>query len=246
MKIGSSARRCLALLVGLTVLAAPHAAGAAEADAQRRTITVVGVGRERGAPDTAALRFGVEHTAPSAAAASQAAAKSATHVIEALRKEVGDDGRVETAGFQLNPVYRQQPERGVGRERGPEITGYTAVNEVTVETRRVASVGAMIDAAIAAGAARVNSLAFTIAEPAPLQARALKAAGADAAAQAAAIAAALNLRLKDVLEASTDAAVRPQPQRYGAMRAEAALAPTPIEPGEVTTEARLRVTYGVE
>ncbi len=131
---------------------------------------------------------------------------------------------------------------------GPEIVGYTAMHTVAVETHQIDQVGARIDSAIAAGAARVDSLAFTIENTAPVEARALRAAGDDAAAQAAAIAAALKVALKHVLEAATEGVARPMPYKYGgiAMRAEAMQADTAIAPGEVTTEARLRVTYAIE
>src|SRR5437762_115290 len=66
-----------------------------------RTITVVGIGRERATPDRAELRIAVEQTAPSAQAASQQAAKATTQVIDALRKLVAPDGRVDTASYQL-------------------------------------------------------------------------------------------------------------------------------------------------
>ena len=222
---------------------APSPAGARH----QRTITVVGVGRERGTPDRAELRVAVEQTAPTAQAASQQAAKAAGQVIEALRKEVGPEGRVDTASYQLTPVYRSD-NRTPGRERSPEIVGYTALNQLAVRTRRLDAVGTLIDAAIGAGAARVDTLSFAIAYPAPLQAAALRAAGADAAAQAAAIAESLHVTLRAVVEASTEAMERPLPQRFATamMRSEAAMAPTPIEPGEVTSEARVRVTYGIE
>ncbi|MGH7893812.1 MAG: SIMPL domain-containing protein [Candidatus Binatia bacterium] len=237
-----------ALASCLFVFVTAPAASAADPNATSRSITVVGLGRERGTPDIAQLQFAVEQTAPSARAASQAAAKASTSVIEALRSEVGSAGKVETAGFSLNPVYRPASEQAPRHERRPEIVGYTAVNEITVQTRRIDGVGALIDAAITAGAARIGNLSFTIENPAAIQARALQAAGADAAAQAAAIAEALHVHLTGVLEATTDAMARPLPQPYGrlAMQAEAAMAQTPIEPGEVTTEARLRVTYGIE
>src|SRR5260221_303009 len=85
-------------------------------------------------------------------------------------------------------------------------------------------------------------------DPAPLQARALRAAGADAQAQASAIAESLKVSLHGVLEASTDAVDRPMPQRFAGalMRTEAAMATTPIDPGEVSTEARVRVTYAID
>ncbi len=215
-------------------------------DHRSRTISVVGVGRERATPDRADLRIAVEQTAPSAQAASQQAAKAASQVIDALRKIVGPDGRVDTASYQLNPVYRSD-NRTPPREHGPEIVGYTALNQLAVQTRHLDAIGTLIDAAIAAGAARVDMLSFTIADPAPAQAAALRAAGSDAAAQAAAIAESLHVSLKGVLEASTESMERPLPQRFSPMmRAEAAMASTPIEPGEVTTDARVRVTYGIE
>jgi uncharacterized protein YggE len=81
------------------------------AEESPRNITVVGVGRELGAPDLARISFAVEQTAPTAQAASQAAAKSATQLVDALRKQLGEDGKVQTSGYNLNPVYRQETER---------------------------------------------------------------------------------------------------------------------------------------
>jgi uncharacterized protein YggE len=243
------ARRIQALALVAAALALPAAHAAAGEDTRPRSITVVGAGTERGAPDTASLQLTVEHTAETAAAATRAAAESADRVIAALRTEVGPEGRVDTAGFSVSPVYRHDVERSApGKPSRPEIVGYVAVNQVRVETRKVREVGALIDAAIAAGAARVGGLSFTIADPAPFQARALKAAGRDAASQAGAIAEALGVRLAHVLHASTETGVVRPVDHMGrmALAAEAMTVPTPIEPGEVVTEARLRVTYAIE
>lgn len=234
----------LALVVGLGPVPAVRAE-----DAPLRNITVVGVGRELGTPDLARIGFGVEHTAPTAQAAGQEAAKKATALLEALRKQVGDDGKVQTGGYHLNPVYRQETERlPPDRPRRPEIVGYTASNDIDVETRKVDAVGALIDAAIAAGAARVGEISFGLRDPGPARNRALKAAGADAAGQAAAIAEALQVRVVRVLEATTESTPGPvfYKRREMAMAADAMAMATPIEPGDVTTEVRLRVTYGIE
>src|SRR5689334_5768020 len=237
-----------ALCLGALCLAGAAHAQEATPDRSRHTITVVGVGHERSRPDTADLRIAIEQNAPTAQAASQQAAKAATQALDALRKLVGGDGRVETAGYQLNPIYRtERPDPQNPKPRGPEIVSYTAVSQLAVRTSKLDSVGSLIDAAIAAGAARVDSLAFTIADPTPVQAAALRAAGADAASQAAAIADALKVTLRGVLEASTDSVERPMPRQFGAMmRAEAAATTTPIDPGDVTTEARVRVVYAID
>jgi uncharacterized protein len=235
----------IALLTALSVITAVPRAASGE-DMSPRNITVVGVGREQGAPDSAHVSFAVEQTAPTAQAAGQAAAKSATDLLDTLRKHVGGDGKVETGGFQLNPVYRQDSQRQPpDRPYRPEIIGYTATNQVEVETRKVDGVGGLIDAAVAAGATRVGDVSFKLRDPAPARNRALKSAGADAAGQAAAIADALQLRLTRVLEATTEPTSGPILYKRGMAMAAESVA-TPIEPGDVTTEVRLRVTYGIE
>ncbi|HEY2387319.1 MAG TPA: SIMPL domain-containing protein [Candidatus Binatia bacterium] len=242
-------RLVAALCLGALALGARAHAQDPTPDRLRHTITVVGVGRERGRPDTVDLRIAIEQNAPTAQAASQQAAKAATQVVDALRKLVGADGRVETSGYQLNPIYRtERPDPQNPKPRGPEIVSYTAVNQLAVRTSKLDSVGTLIDAAIAAGASRVDSLAFTVADPMPLQAAALRSAGIDAASQAAAIADALKVTLHGVLEASTDSVERPMPRQFSGamMRAEAATAATPIDPGDVTTEARVRVVYAID
>ncbi len=221
-------------------------AGADEAPLPRN-ITVVGVGREVGSPDLARITFAVEEAAPTAAAASQAAAKSATTLIEALKKQLGEDGKVESRGYNLSPVYRQETERPTadGRRR-PEIVGYSASNQVAVETKRVDGVGTFIDMAAANGASRIGDVAFTLRDAAPARNRALNTAGADAAGQAAAIADALQVKITRVLEATTESSGGPVLYKRTAMAMAADTVATPIEPGDVTTEVRLRVTYGIE
>ncbi len=229
------------------VLATGIAASDIGAEEPPRNITVVGVGREIGAPDVARLSFAVERTAPTAQAASQAAAKSATQLVESLRKPLGEDGKVQTSGYDLRPVYRQETERlPPDRPRRPEIVAYTASHEVQLETRRLDGVGALIDTAASAGATRIGEVAFGLRDPGPARNRALKAAGTDASGQAAAIAEALQLRVTRVLEATTESGVAAVPYRRAAMAMAAEAVATPIEPGDVTTEARLRVTYAIE
>ncbi|MEO6025793.1 MAG: SIMPL domain-containing protein [Candidatus Binatia bacterium] len=221
--------------------------GAAMGEESPRNITVVGVGREQGTPDVARIEFAVEQTAPTAQAAGQAAAKSATQLVDALRKQLGEDGKVQTAGYQLNPVYRQDNDRQPpDRPHRPEIVGYTATNQIQTETRRVDGVGALIDIAVTAGAARIGDVSFSLRDPGPARNRAYKAAGADAAGQANAIAEALQVRIVRVLEATTETTSVPVFYKRTTMAMAADSVQTPIEPGEVTTEVRLRVTYGIE
>ena len=232
----------LAIVVNLAPCPRPT-----DAEESPRNITVVGIGREQSPPDIARIGFAVEHTAPTAQAASQAAAKSATQLVDALRKPIGEDGKVQTGGYHLTPVYRQDTERPPpDRPRRPEIVGYTVSNEINVETRRVDGVGPLIDAASAAGATRIGDASFGLRDAGPARNRALKSAGADAASQANAIAEALQVRLVRIIEATTESSGGPVFYKRTAMAMAAESIATPIEPGDVTTEVRLRVTYGIE
>ena len=235
------------IMLALALWSLAGVVGSARAEESPRNITVVGIGRELGAPDLARISFAVEQTAPTAQAASQAAAKTATQLVDALRKQVGEDGKVQTSGYNLNPVYRQETERPPpDRPRRPEIAGYTASNEVNVETKRVDGVGTLIDTAAAAGAARIGDVSFSLRDPGPARNRALKTAGSDASSQATAIAEALQVRVTRVLEATTESSSGPILYKRTAMAMAADSVATPIEPGDVTTEVRLRVTYGIE
>ena len=241
--------RVILALVMVMVMVGEFTGSPASAIAKEpaRTITVVGIGREQGAPDMARVGFAVEQTAPTAQAASQAVAKSATQLVDALRKQLGEDGKVQTGGYHLNPVYRQDTERPPpDRPRRPEIVGYTVSNEIEVETRRVDGVGSLIDTAVAAGAARIGDVSFSLRDPGPARNRALKVAGTDAAGQANAIAEALQVRVVRVIEATTESSSGPVFYKRTAMAMAAESVATPIEPGDVTTEVRLRVTYGIE
>lgn len=231
-------------LLGLG-LAAPGAATAGEQPPPR--IVVLGSGRIETPPDMVELGFAVEHTAPTAEGARKAAAASGRKVLDALTEAAGTDARVETVGYTLNPVYRPNPEpRHAKKPVPPEIVAYTAVHQISAESRRVEAVGTMIDAAIRAGAARIRNLNFTLRDPASAQDDALAAAGADAARQAKAVATSLGVRITKVLEASVERGGRPVYASHARMAMAESNADTPVAPGVVTTEARVHVTYGIE
>jgi uncharacterized protein YggE len=245
----SSRRAAFGLVTLGLVVAATGVARSAE-EQKPRSITVSGSGRVLSIPDTVELHFAVEHTAPKADDARNQAAATAKKVLEALTKAAGQGARVETSGFSLTPVYKPdpdpQPMRGVATP--PEIVAYTAVHQIRVESRQIDATGSIIDDAIRTGAARMHGLSFTLADPAAAEDQALGLAGADAARQAKAVATALGVRLGPVLNATVEGGMQPKYDmrgRFATMSAEA-MVDTPIQPGEVTTEARLQVVYGIE
>jgi len=209
-----------------------------------RNLMVSGAGEVSVAPDLAQLSFAVETTATTAAAAVADNARKSTALADALKRQIGDTGKVSTTRYSVDPVYEQR-ERGSGAAP-PRITGYVARNQVRAETRAIDSLGKLIDAATQAGANQIDGLEFTLKESAQAQRDALQRAGEDARRQAEAAAAALGVKLGRVLSATTGASPILPPRPFARVAMAEMSAPTPIDAGDVTVSATLQVTYEIE
>jgi uncharacterized protein len=178
MSAGRSAVACL-LAVFLLV-------PAAQAQTPVRTISVTGEASLTAANDTARVGFGVE-------------GRGATRPV-ALRRSSANLRKVLTAVRQLGVADRDLRTRAVSvarrrDRRGRRLPGYIARGGVTAVVRDVTQTGAVVDAAVAAGAASVNGPSFFIDDPRALLRRALVAAFGDARSKAAALAAEAGLTL---------------------------------------------------
>jgi uncharacterized protein YggE len=74
-----------------------------------------------------------------------------------LERRAGSSSTISTMGYSLRPEY-QYPREG----REPHVSGYVATNTVRVTTPDLDRLGALVDAAIAAGANRIERLRFTL------------------------------------------------------------------------------------
>ena len=233
-----------AFIVAASLIASPARAADKESkDAQVRTIEVSGNGEAHATPDLAFLNLAIETHASTAEQTASRNAALAQKIVSALKAKLGDKGKIWTGGYSLNPEYG---EPGPGRK--PTVTGYVAQNSITVQTGETNLLGALIDAAIAAGANRVNYLNFTLSNDTKPRTEAIAKAANDAQAQAQALAQALGVKLKRIARASTMSEVRPIPMGYatGEMAMARVSAPTPVEPGEVTVPATVSLVYEIE
>ncbi len=121
------------------------------------------------------------------------------------------------------------------------MQGFTAQNSVSATVRNVARAGAVIDAAVAAGANQVSGPSLTHANPAALYRQALRAAVAEARLSAQALAAASNLTLGAVT-AVVEGGSAPMPL-FAASKAADEAGSTPIEPGQQEVTASVSVTF---
>lgn len=250
--IGSLIAGCLIGLAGLSVTPArafdpTEAAEAVEAPAPPpeapaagqvgvRTITVNGVGTASARPDQVTVDLATEAQASTAVAAMADNARRIDSVIDAVRGVGIPSDNIQTTGINLFPIRSRN---------GEAIEGYRAVASIRVRVPDVDRAGAVIDAAIQAGAGQVSGIQFGLSDPADLRDRALRAAVADARRRADALADAIGVQITGV-EAIIETGATPPPQPRAAAPA-AAVAPgdaaPPIEPGQLTVRASVSVTF---
>ncbi len=230
----------LSLAIAFPIFVSSASAENGASAAPVRVIEVDGTGEARGTPDLATLNLAIETHAATAEEAAGRNGALAEKIIGALKLKLDGKGKISTGGYSLNPEYDQRP----GRES--KIVGYTAQNSITTETGALDLLGALIDAAIAAGANRVNYLNFALKDDSKVRSEAIAIATRDAKAQADALAAALGVKLGKVVKATTIEAARPIPmQRMGLAMAAERVA-TPVEPGEVTVPVTVSLTFYIE
>lgn len=190
--------------------------------------------------DRARLGFAMETEGSSAADAADKNAAQLNAVLAAVRPIVGDEGTVETSGYNLSPVY-STPERG-GTQR---ITGYRIQNSVQVTLTDVDRVGQVLDAAVRAGANRVSELSFFASDPRPARLLAIRRATEQAREEAEALAGALGQQLGAPLDVNVSGGVGPRESlqfRGAAM----AMADTPIEAGTQAVSVTVNLTFRLE
>jgi uncharacterized protein len=213
----------------------------ASAFAGARVIEVRGNSEVQAAPDLATLEIAIETYAASADHAAGLNGALAQKVSDALTAKLASKGTMWTGGYSLSPQY-SEPHDGK-----PIVSGYRAENSITVQTGELGLVGPLIDAAIGAGANRIESLNYSLRADSKARTEAIAKAAHSAQAQASALADALSVKLGPVLKASTESLVQPEPlPAFAASVAMAANAPTPIAAGQVTVPATVSLTYAIE
>ncbi len=229
------------VLAGVLLLVAPSAWPQQERNRPRpAAITVTGEALISAEPDQAQLDIGVVTQARTAPEASKENADRVNRVLSEIKKLLGRTDEVKTSGYSLTPAYRYPP----GGK--PEIVGYNASNTLRIKTMSLDLVGRLIDAAMQAGANNVNRLIFTLKDEQAAQLEALRAASLKAKSKAEAIATALGLKVVKITSVTEgERMIQPIVRQVTAMRAEAAPAQTPVEPGTVDVRSTVSMTVEV-
>jgi len=202
-------------------------------------ITVTGQAEATLPPDRATLHLGVLAEGRTAAEAVDRMRRSAAALFETLAAAGIPDADVGTGALDLRAVRdpNGRPEPG----RAPRVTGFEAETRVSVTLGNLATLGALLDAAVQAGANRIDGIRFGLADPdavlAGLRAEAVR----DAMARARVYAGAAGVTLGPVLE------IRDAPGG-GSMpmgRMLAADAGVPIAPGSLRLTAEVVMRFAI-
>ncbi len=214
-------------------------------------ITVSGSGEVRVAPDEAVVRVGVLAEHEDAAETQDRANRIARGILDGVSALGVPEEAVQTSRLVLSPVYEQpEPRPGTSRRpSAPRIVAYRATNVVSVRLEELTRIGPVIDAAIEAGANRVEGVDFRLRDDREAREKALTRAVEEARGKAATIAAALGVELGSVLEAREGGVSIDVPRFAGGPRAmvmEARAAePTPVAAGDITVSADVTLRYRI-
>lgn len=220
----------LSMLIGAAPAAAQQSAQPSAPSGP--DIITSATGEARVTPDRAHVLIGVQTRAATAAQAGADNARKTRAVIDAVKARGIPAAQIATSEYNLYPEYDPQPREG---PQLPRVIGYVANNTIRIEVRQLDQVGAVIDAALAAGANMVNTIQFFASNVDVARRAALGDAVVRARADAEALAKAAGGSLGALLELNTQTPpVRPYPAERAMMRMSAADAQTPIEPGQQT------------
>ena len=222
----------LSVLLGLCALAAPALAE------KPATVSVQGQATLRRAPDQAVLTVGVLTRADTAAQAAEANARDMNQVRAALKAKLGPQDTLQSAGYWLRPrtVWNKETQQN-------EVKGYEASHRVSLTTRDPKALGGLLDAAVKAGANKIDGPSWQLSDPSALQREALAVAFGQAKAKALALAKAAGMKLGPVLKISTGRESSPAP--LATFRMAKAASNTSLEPGLVAVSASVSCVFAL-
>lgn len=196
-------------------------------------------GEARARPDRATVMIGVQTRAATAAQAASENATKQEAVLAALRRLGLTNDELSTVEYNVYPEMRYNRE---GEE--PKIVGYTVQNSIRADVRRIDQIGAVLDAALGAGANAINSLTFHASNIEAVRRQAIAQAMENARADAEVLARAAGGTLGRLIEASTvEVAIPIMRQSLARMDAAQAAPPTPIQPGEQEVSASVTAMW---
>lgn len=225
-------------LLAVPFIAAPAAAAEIQLAATGPVVELTVNESVEAEPDIVTIGAGVTTQASTAVEAMRTNAQAMNSVVERIKALGVPERDIQTTGINLGAMYDydQARQRQVFR-------GYQASNRVSVKLRDIDRTGEVLDALVAAGATDLSGPDWSIDDDTAARAQARRQAMETARAQALEYARAAGYSDIRLLEISETVAPQPPMPYLRAVRAEAADAATPVQPGMVQAGVTVRVTY---
>jgi uncharacterized protein len=225
-------RLLVILAIGVALLAGGANAATTATATSTDTVTVTGMGTVTAVPDQAEFDFTVQTKGATAAGVLSRNGTDTKAVIAAVEAAGVAQADIQTEQVSLDPVQSND---------GTSIVGYTASDTIDVTKLAIAKAGAVVDAAVGAGATDVSGPSLTLSSQDALYNQALKNAVAQAKTKAQALADAAGLNLGRVVTMVEGGGATPLPFSVGA----ASSPNTPIQPGTQDVQATVTVTFAL-
>lgn len=200
------------------------------------TISVSGSGSVKVKPDTAVLSLGVTQSAQGAVAAQS----SVNQKIAAVKKALTDQG-IAAEDISVSDLYVYA--RYDYKDEIETLVGYNASHQLEVRVRNLDEVGAVIDAALAAGANRMDGVRFLVEDQKTAYDQAMKLALEDARAKAQVLAQAEGMSLGQMTSMSEAGGYAERGAVEYAVQDAAAGASTQVDAGTVTVSAGVNACF---
>ncbi|WP_019914357.1 SIMPL domain-containing protein [Paenibacillus sp. HW567] len=237
------------LLAGSLMIGGSALSGAFQApekayaeDVQRNIVSVTGKGELAIKPDVVYLSIGVTTSAATAEEAQKTNGAKIAKITALLKGTWGiADKDIQSTQFSVQPNY------SYSEKDGQQVKGYNAHHTLQVTYRDLTKVGALLDAASAAGANNIGNAQFAIEDPSAFETQVIEKAMANADVKAAAIAKAAKRSLGQVVTVTqnddgNNPVVYMENAAMSKVAADAA-GGTSVEPGEVKVSTQLSVVY---
>jgi uncharacterized protein YggE len=237
---GPVIRHWLAAALVITLILSAGFAAAGDGEDKIPLISVSGQATMQFEPDTVELTVAAVTRAPTAEEAAAENATSMNRVSDALKKALGDKGELRTVGYRVHAVYEY--DRQSKRNR---FVAFEATNRVAVRSSDTKGAGALLDAAIKAGANSIDGPSWSLAKPDQamnlVQVEAFK----NARTRATVLAQAAGLQLGKVISIQVGASRQP---RQPMLSYKAAPTPeaTPVEAGNLNISATVSCKFALE
>lgn len=200
-----------------------------------RVITVIGNGSLSVEPDIVQIQLEVRTESKQLSQAQKENATTMNQVIGSLLELGIVRKNIQTISYTIFPQYDYIEGKQVFR-------GYEVTNAIKVKVTSIQEVGNIIDVAVQNGATGVSNIQFTVENQQLEYQKALSLALRDSLAKAQTIAQTMHLQL-DQHPIKIIEEVREQPVAYRTLSAMESTATTPIEGGQITITAAVRVQY---